>query len=86
MSRKDGGFSWFEIAAIDPSRVPSLDEVRAAVIKSLQESATQSDLAAKANALARKIELRREDRRPGRRQWRSSSSKRRGSSVRAGPG
>jgi len=56
VSRKDGGFSWFEIAAIDPSRVPSLDEVRAAVIKSLQESATQSDLAAKANALARRLD------------------------------
>jgi peptidyl-prolyl cis-trans isomerase D len=56
VSRKDGGFSWFEISAIDPSRVPSLDEVRAAVIKSLQESATQSDLAAKANALARRID------------------------------
>jgi len=56
VSRKDGGFSWFEIAAIDPSRVPSLDEVRAAVIKSLQVSATQSDLAAKANALARRLD------------------------------
>jgi peptidyl-prolyl cis-trans isomerase D len=56
VSRKDGGYSWFEIGAIDPSRVPSLDEVRAAVIKSLQEGAAQRDLAAKANALARRLD------------------------------
>jgi peptidyl-prolyl cis-trans isomerase D len=56
VSRKDGGYSWFEIAAIDPSRVPSLGDVRAAVVRSLQESSTQRDLAAKANALARRID------------------------------
>jgi peptidyl-prolyl cis-trans isomerase D len=56
VSRKDGGFSWFEIAAIDPSRVPGLDEVRAAVSRSLQESAAQLDLATKANALARRLD------------------------------
>jgi peptidyl-prolyl cis-trans isomerase D len=56
VSRKDGGFSWFEIGAIEPSRVPPLDEVKAAVIRSLQESQAQRDLAAKANELARKID------------------------------
>ena len=56
VSRKDGGYSWFEISAVEPSRQLPLDEVKAAVITSLQEGAAQRDLAKKANDLARKIE------------------------------
>jgi peptidyl-prolyl cis-trans isomerase D len=56
VSRKDGGFSWFEIAAIEPSRLLALDEVKPAVIRSLQESGAQQELAAKASALARRID------------------------------
>jgi peptidyl-prolyl cis-trans isomerase D len=56
IARKDGGYSWFELASIDPSRQPTLDEVRPAVIQALRESNAQRDLAAKANELARKID------------------------------
>ncbi len=56
VSRKDGGFSWFEISAVEPPRLPSLDDVKPAVTKALQEGTAQRDLAAKANDLARKIE------------------------------
>ncbi len=55
VSRKDGGYSWFEIGAIEPSRLLSLDDVKPAVIQSMRESVVQKDLAAKANDLARKI-------------------------------
>ena len=56
VSRKDGGYSWFEVVSIDPSRQPTLDEVKPAVILALRESNAQRDLAAKANELARKID------------------------------
>jgi peptidyl-prolyl cis-trans isomerase D len=56
VSRKDGGFAWFEIGGVEPSRVPALDDVKAAVIYALQESQAQRDLAAKANELARRID------------------------------
>jgi peptidyl-prolyl cis-trans isomerase D len=56
VSRKDGGFSWFEVVAVEPSRQPTLDEVRPAVIQALRESNAQRDLAAKANELARQID------------------------------
>ncbi|WP_294541657.1 peptidylprolyl isomerase [uncultured Rhodoblastus sp.] len=56
VSRKDGGFSWFEVVAIEPSRQPTLDEVKPAVIQSLREANAQRDLAARANELARQID------------------------------
>ncbi len=56
VSRKDGGYSWFEITAVDPSRQLSLDEVKPAVVAALRQSDVQKALAAKANALARKID------------------------------
>ncbi len=56
VSRKDGGYSWFEVVSIDPSRQPGLDEVKPAVIQSLRENTAQKDLAAKANELARQID------------------------------
>lgn len=56
VARKDGGYSWFEITAIEPSRLPSLEEVRAEAIRALQESKAQKDLAARANELARRID------------------------------
>ncbi|MBB4196461.1 hypothetical protein CCR94_19950 [Rhodoblastus sphagnicola] len=56
VSRKDGGFSWFEIAAIEPSRQQPLDEVKDQVAKALKDSDAQKALAAKANELARKID------------------------------
>ena len=56
VSRKDGGFSWFEIGAVEPSRQLSLDEVKPAVTGAMRENTVQKDLAAKANDLARKID------------------------------
>jgi peptidyl-prolyl cis-trans isomerase D len=56
VSRKDGGFSWFEIGAIEPSHQLSLDEVKPTVLQSMREATVQKDLAAKANELARKID------------------------------
>jgi peptidyl-prolyl cis-trans isomerase D len=56
VSRKDGGYSWFEVVAIEPSRQPTLDEVKPDVIRSLREANAQRDLAARANELARQID------------------------------
>jgi peptidyl-prolyl cis-trans isomerase D len=56
VSRKDGGYSWFEVVAVEPSRQPALEEVKPAVIQSLRENNAQRDLAAKANDLARQID------------------------------
>jgi peptidyl-prolyl cis-trans isomerase D len=56
VSRKDGGYAWFEIAAIEPSRQQPLDEVRDQVVQALKNSEAQKALAAKANEIARKLE------------------------------
>jgi peptidyl-prolyl cis-trans isomerase D len=56
VSRKDGGFGWFEVNAVEPSRQLPLDEVKPQVVKALQESEAQKQIAAKANELARKID------------------------------
>ncbi len=56
VARKDGGFAWFEIGAVEPSRQLPLDEVRPQAVRALQESEAQKQLAAKANELARKID------------------------------
>jgi peptidyl-prolyl cis-trans isomerase D len=56
VSRKDGGFAWFEITATEPTRPLSLDDVRPQVVKALTEANAQKELAAKANDLARKID------------------------------
>jgi len=56
VSRKDGGYSWFEINAIEPSRQQPLDEVKGQVAEAVKTSEAQKALAAKANELVRKIE------------------------------
>jgi len=56
VARKDGGFSWFEIASIEPSRQQPLDEVKDQVAQALKNSEAQKALASRANDLARKIE------------------------------
>jgi peptidyl-prolyl cis-trans isomerase D len=56
VSRKDGGYAWFEVSAIDPTRPLSLDDVRPQVVKALTEANAQKELAAKANEMARKID------------------------------
>jgi peptidyl-prolyl cis-trans isomerase D len=56
VSRKDGGFGWFEVNAVEPSRQLPLEEIKPQVVKALQESEAQKQLAAKANELARKID------------------------------
>ena len=56
VSRKDGGFDWFEITGIEASRLPSFDEAKAAVTRALQENNAQRELAAKANDLARQLD------------------------------
>lgn len=56
VARKDGGFAWFEINSIEPSRQQPLDEVKAQVAEALKTSEAQKALAAKANDLVKKIE------------------------------
>ena len=56
VTRKDGGFGWFEVNAVETSRQLPLDEVKAQVVRALQESEAQKALAAQANELARKID------------------------------
>jgi peptidyl-prolyl cis-trans isomerase D len=56
VARKEGGFSWFEIGAIEPSRQQPLEEVKDQVAQALKSSDAQKALAAKANELARKID------------------------------
>lgn len=53
---KNGGYGWFEIAAIEPTRPLALDEVRAQVLAAVQQSDSQSALAQKANELAKKLD------------------------------
>jgi peptidyl-prolyl cis-trans isomerase D len=56
VSRKDGGYDWFEVSAIDPSRQLPLVEVRPQVVKALQDSEAQKQVATLANDLARKLD------------------------------
>jgi peptidyl-prolyl cis-trans isomerase D len=56
VTRKDGSFSWFEINAIEPSRQLPLADVRPAVVKALNQSNAQKQVAEKANELARQID------------------------------
>ena len=56
VSRKDGGYAWFEVNAIEPWRQQPLDEVKAQVAQALKSSEAQKALAAKANEIARKAE------------------------------
>jgi len=56
VARKDGGYAWFEINAIEPSRQQTLEEVKDQVAQALKNSEAQKALAAKANELAKKIE------------------------------
>jgi peptidyl-prolyl cis-trans isomerase D len=56
VSRKDGGYAWFEVAAIEPSRQKPLDEVKDQVTQGLKDGEAQKALAAKANDLARQID------------------------------
>jgi len=56
VSRKDGGVSWFEIDAIEPSRQQPLAEVKDQVAQALKISDAQKALAKKANELAQKID------------------------------
>ena len=56
MSRKDGGYDWFEINAVEPSRQLPLDEVRPQILKAMRDAEAQKQVAAKANELARQID------------------------------
>jgi peptidyl-prolyl cis-trans isomerase D len=56
VARKDGGSSWFEVNAIEPSRQQPLDEVKDLVTQALKQSEAQKALAAKASDLARQID------------------------------
>lgn len=53
---KNGGYGWFEISAIDPAHQLALDELRPQVIAALQQSDAQNALAARANALAKRLD------------------------------
>jgi peptidyl-prolyl cis-trans isomerase D len=56
VSRRDGGYDWFEINAVEPSRQLPLAEVRARIVKAMRDSEAQKQVAAKANELARQID------------------------------
>ncbi len=53
---KDGGYSWFEITAVVPSRQLTLAEVKSQVAKSLQQQMAQDQVANKAKELVKKID------------------------------
>ena len=56
VTRKDGSFGWFEINAIEPSRQLPLADVKPAVVKALNQSNAQKQVAEKANELVRQID------------------------------
>ena len=56
VSRRDGGYDWFEINAVQPSRQLPLAEVRAQILKAMRDAEAQKQVAAKANELARQID------------------------------
>ncbi len=53
---RDGGWVWFEITGIEPSRDRTLDEVRAAVVEQWKEEEISSRLAAKASEIVKRID------------------------------
>jgi peptidyl-prolyl cis-trans isomerase D len=52
---REGGFAWFEIAAIDPARDRKLDEVRPEVEKAWRDDEIAKRLSAKADELVGKL-------------------------------
>lgn len=56
VSRRDGGYDWFEINSVQPSRQLPLDEVRPQILKAMRDNEAQKQVAAKANELARQID------------------------------
>ncbi len=56
VSSRDGGYSWFEIGAVEPSHMRKLDEVRPEVEKRLKLEDAQRALAAKAADLVRQLQ------------------------------
>ncbi len=56
VSRRDGGYDWFEINSVQPSRQLPLDEIRPQILKSMRDNEAQKQVATKANELARQID------------------------------
>ena len=56
VARRDGGYDWFEINSVQPSRQLPLAEVRAPILKAMRDNEAQKQVAAKANELARQID------------------------------
>lgn len=52
---RDGGWIWFEVTGIDPSRDRTLEEVRAAVAAQWKEDEISGRLAAKANEIVKRV-------------------------------
>jgi peptidyl-prolyl cis-trans isomerase D len=55
ISTRDGGVMWFEVAGIEPARQQTLDEVKPAVTASWSDDARAEELAAKADAMVKKL-------------------------------
>ncbi|MGP0105538.1 peptidyl-prolyl cis-trans isomerase [Rhodoblastus sp.] len=56
VSRRDGGYDWFEINAVQPSRQLPLAEVRPQILKAMRDDEAEKQVATKANELARQID------------------------------
>ncbi len=55
INTRDGGFIWFEVAAVDPARERTLDEVKTEVEKAWRDDEITKRLSAKAEAMVDKI-------------------------------
>jgi peptidyl-prolyl cis-trans isomerase D len=56
VARRDGGYDWFEINSLQPSRQVPLAEVRAQILKAMRDNEAQKQVAVRANELARQID------------------------------
>ncbi len=56
VSRRDGGYDWFEINSVQPSRQLPVAEVRPQILKAMRNNEGQKQVAANANQLARQID------------------------------
>ncbi|MGC2127291.1 MAG: peptidylprolyl isomerase, partial [Methylovirgula sp.] len=55
ISTPDGGTIWFDVLGIEPSRIPSFDEVKQQVAQAWTEEGTSKRLASKAADLVKKL-------------------------------
>lgn len=56
LTTRDNGYTWFEVAGIEPARDPSLDEVRERVVTAWTQEETERALQRKAQELVKRID------------------------------